>query len=63
MRQCDVTAIRHVTAKYHGTAMTQLLVGRLVGCLAGGLLGWPAGWLTGWLSALASESLSPKKYI
>ena len=51
MRQCDVTAISHVAAKYHVTAMTQLLVGRLV------------GWLVGWLAALASESLSPKKYI
>jgi len=33
MRQCDVTAI---AAKYHVTAMTQLLVG------------WPIGWLVGW---------------
>ena len=51
MRQCDVIAISNVAVKYHVMAMTQLLVG------------WLVGWLAGWLSVLASESLSPKKYI
>ena len=45
MRQCDVTAISHVAAKYHVTAMTQLLAG----WLAGWLVGWPVGRLAGWL--------------